>query len=66
MASLRHDMGASEEVRGRLGDPKREMTTLRQAVERSLVPSGVGANSAAVCADPCAPSIGDREWTRSR
>ncbi|WP_295697903.1 NAD(P)H-binding protein [Lapillicoccus sp.] len=66
MASLRHDMVASEDVRERLGDPGREMTGLRQAVERSLLRFGEGADGASIGADPCAPSIGDPEWTRTR
>lgn len=65
MASLRHDMVASEDVRDRLGDATRVMTTLRDAIERSLVPFGESPDGAASGADPCAPSVGDPEWTRA-
>lgn len=65
MASLHHDMVASQDVRGRLGDATRVMTTLRDAIERSLVPFGEGPDGAASGADPCAPSVGDPEWTRA-
>lgn len=64
MASLHHDMVASEDVRARLGDPARVMSTLHDAVERSLVPFDEGADGASLRADPCVPSVGDPAWTR--
>jgi len=65
MASLHHDMVATEDVRVRLGDPAREMSTVRDAIRRSLVPIGGGPDGASSGADPCAPSIGDPAWTRT-